>query len=123
MELVENRGDLSAQLAVAEADNVQQRAFVVGAPVRLADDADLAAVGAEVRINGERVAQATGDAVMGNPLESIVWLANKLAAFGQGLESGQYVMTGSFTRQFPLRAGDVAETTFAGIGTVGVRCV
>lgn len=122
MELVENRGDLSAQLAVAVADNVQQRAFVVGAPVRLAQDADLAAVQATVRINGAEVAVANGSAVMGNPVESIVWLANKLAAFGRGLEAGQYVMTGSFTRQFPLKAGDHAETEFAGIGTVAVRC-
>lgn len=122
MELVENRGDLSAQLAVAVADNVQQRAFVVGAPVRLPEELDLAAVEAVVQINGEEVARAAGTAVMGNPLESVVWLANKLAEYNRGLEAGQYVMTGSFTRQFPLKAGDVAETTFAGIGSVSLRC-
>jgi 2-keto-4-pentenoate hydratase len=27
-------------------------------------------------------------------------------------------MTGSFTRQFPLAAGDRVETTFAGLGAV-----
>jgi 2-keto-4-pentenoate hydratase len=30
-------------------------------------------------------------------------------------------MSGSFTRQFPLAAGDVAQTRFHGIGTVTLR--
>ena len=98
MELVENRGDFTAQLAVAVADNVQQRAFVIG----------------------PEVAQATGDAVMGDPCASLAWLANKLAEYGRGLEAGQYVMSGSFTRQFPLRSGDAARTRFEGIGAVAV---
>lgn len=121
MELVENRGDFTAQLAVAVADNVQQRAFVIGPHVPLDAGADLAAVRCEVQINGSVVAQATGDAVMGDPYASLAWLANKLAEYGRGLEPGQYVMSGSFTRQFPLAAGDAAQTRFDGIGTVALR--
>ncbi len=118
LELVENRGDFTAQLAVALADNAQQRAWAVGPEVRLSPDADLAAVPCEVRINGEVVATATGTAVMGDPYESVVWLANKLATWGLALEAGQHVMGGSFTRQFPLVPGDRIETSFGGIGTV-----
>jgi 2-keto-4-pentenoate hydratase len=121
LELVENRGDFSAQLAVAVADNVQQRAFVIGPQVPLDATANLAAVRCAVDINGTEVAQATGDAVMGDPYASLAWLANKLAEYGRGLEPGQYVMSGSFTRQFPLKPGDEAQTRFSGIGTVAVR--
>jgi 2-keto-4-pentenoate hydratase len=121
LELVENRGDFSAQLAVAVADNVQQRAFVIGPQVPLDATANLAAVRCAVDINGIEVAQATGDAVMGDPYASLAWLANKLAEYGRGLEPGQYVMSGSFTRQFPLTPGDAARTRFEGIGTVAVR--
>lgn len=120
MELVENRGDFTAQLAVAVADNVQQRAFVIGPEVALDAGMNLAAVRCAVDINGAEVAQATGDAVMGDPCASLAWLANKLAEYGRGLEAGQYVMSGSFTRQFPLRPGDAARTHFEGIGTVAV---
>lgn len=67
------------------------------------------------------MAQASGDAVMGDPYASLAWLANKLAEYGRSLEPGQYVMSGSFTRQFPLQAGDQAQTRFSGIGTVAVR--
>jgi 2-keto-4-pentenoate hydratase len=47
-----------------------------------------------------------------------VWLAGKLGAYGRGLKVGEIVMTGSFTRQFPLAAGDTVETVFSGIGAV-----
>jgi 2-keto-4-pentenoate hydratase len=120
MELVEYRGDFSSQLAVAVADNVQQRACVIGPEVPLDAGTNLAAVRCEVDINGKQVAQASGDAVMGDPYASLAWLANKLAEYGRALEPGQYVMSGSFTRQFPLQPGDQAQTRFRGIGAVAV---
>ena len=92
-----------------------------GAQVPLDSTANLAAVSCAVDINGTEVAQATGDAVMGDPYASLAWLANKLAEYGRGLEAGQYVMSGSFTREFPLKAGDEACTRFSGIGAVAVR--
>lgn len=70
MELVENRGDFTAQLAIAVADNVQQRSFVVGPRIPLAASADLVAIECTSRLNGAEVARAKGVAVMGNPYES-----------------------------------------------------
>ena len=81
--------------------------------------ADPAAIEARVSINGHPVATGTGDAVLGNPLNSIVWLAGKLGAYGRGLKAGEIVMTGSFTRQFPIAPGDTIETVFSGFGSVG----
>ncbi|MEA2744843.1 MAG: Fumarylacetoacetate hydrolase family, partial [Acetobacteraceae bacterium] len=37
---------------------------------------------------------------------------------GRGLKAGEIVMTGSFTRQFPISPGDRIETTFSGLGAV-----
>jgi hypothetical protein len=34
------------------------------------------------------------------------------------LKAGEIVMTGSFTRQFPIAPGDKIETTFPGLGVV-----
>jgi 2-keto-4-pentenoate hydratase len=73
-----------------------------------------------VSINGVEVATGRGDAVLGHPFNSIVWLAGKLAEFGERLRAGDYIMSGSFTRQFPLNRGDRVECAFAGIGTVAV---
>jgi 2-keto-4-pentenoate hydratase len=117
LEIIETRGDLSAQIAVAMADNAQQKTVVLGDPVALGGLA-LDTVAATVRINGETVATGRGDAVLGNPLNSVIWLARKLAEFGRGIETGEIIMSGSFTRQFPIAPGDRVEVDFAGVGAV-----
>jgi 2-keto-4-pentenoate hydratase len=61
-----------------------------------------------------------GSAVLGNPLNSIEWLAGKLGEYGRRLRPGDIIMTGSFVRQFPLHPGDAAIAEFSGIGRVEV---
>jgi 2-keto-4-pentenoate hydratase len=116
LEIIETRGPFTEQIALALADNAQQKTVILGVPVGL--PADLAAIRAQVSINGQVVATGTGDAVLGDPLNSIVWLAGKLVAYGRGLKAGQIVMTGSFTRQFPIAPADRIETDFSGLGAV-----
>jgi len=117
-EIIETRGDLSGQLALAITDNGQQKAFVLGEPVSRDALPELDVVTVRVRINGTEVATASGDAVLGHPYESVAWLARKLTQFGERVRAGDYVMSGSFTRQFPLARGDRIEAVFDGIGTV-----
>ncbi|MEA2759566.1 MAG: 2-keto-4-pentenoate hydratase, partial [Methylobacteriaceae bacterium] len=105
---------------LAIADNAQQRSVVLGEPVRLATDTALDKVEARVELNGREVATGLGSAVLGNPLNSIAWLAGKLSQYGRKLRTGDIVMTGSFVRQFPLSPGDVAVAEFSGIGRVEV---
>jgi 2-keto-4-pentenoate hydratase len=117
-EIIETRGDLTRQLALALADNAQQKAFVLGPAIERAALPELDTVTVSVRINGREVAAANGSAVLGHPHNSVAWLAAKLAQFGERVRAGDYIMSGSFTRQFPLAAGDHIEASFAGIGTV-----
>jgi 2-keto-4-pentenoate hydratase len=119
-EIIETRGDPVHQMELVVADNGQQRSVVVGAPVRLAANVDLAQVTARVRLNGQDVATGSGSAVLGNPLNSIEWLAQKLGEYGRSLRPGDIIMTGSFVRQFPLHPGDAAMAEFSGIGRVEV---
>ena len=118
LEIVEKRGDLTADLALALADNAEQKAFVLGAPVSLTPDLDLSAIGVRVTINGAEVATGQGDAVLGHPLRSVAWLAARLADHGRGLRAGDHVMTGSFTRQFLVSPGDHVRTEFERLGAV-----
>ena len=113
-EIIETRGDLSGQLALAVTDNGQQKAFVLGQPVNREALPELSAVTVRVRINGAEIATASGDAVLGHPYNSVVWLASKLAQFGERVGAGDYIMSGSFTRQFPLGRGDRIEAVFDG---------
>jgi 2-keto-4-pentenoate hydratase len=116
LEIIETRGPFTEQIALALADNAQQKTVILGSPAAL--PADLTGMVARVTINGQQVATATGDAVLGNPLNSIVWLASKLGTYGRSLKAGEIVMTGSFTRQFPIAVGDKIETEFSGLGAV-----
>ena len=122
-EIIETRGDLTRQLALALADNAQQKAFVLGPPVGPDALPELNHVEARLSINGVETATGRGDAVLGHPFNSIVWLAAKLAEFGERLRAGDYIMSGSFTRQFPLGHGDRVECSFSGIGTVAASVV
>jgi 2-keto-4-pentenoate hydratase len=118
LEIIETRGPFTEQIAVALADNAQQRTVVLGTGVALAPDLALDQVVAEVTINGTVAATGSGDAVLGNPINSVVWLAGKLGAYGRSLKAGDIIMSGSFTRQFPIAPGDRVRVTFAGIGAV-----
>jgi 2-keto-4-pentenoate hydratase len=117
LEIIETRGDFTAQIALAMADNAQQKTVILGEPVPLGEQA-LETVTATVRINGETVATGQGDAVLGNPLNSLTWLAGKLKQFGRSIRAGEIIMSGSFTRQFPITPGDQVHVTFSGIGDV-----
>jgi len=117
-EIIETRGDIVKQIALALADNGQQRSVVIGAPVRLAPTTALEQVEARVQLNGNEVATGLGSAVLGNPLNSIQWLAATLGRHGRRLRADDIVMTGSFVRQFPLQPGDIAVAEFSGIGRV-----
>ena len=120
-EIIETRGDFVNQIPLAIADNAQQRSVILGEPVRLAADMALDGVEARVKLNGQGVARGFGSAVLGNPLNSIAWLAGKLAQYGRRLRAGDIIMTGSFVRQFPLASGDIAIADFSGIGRVEVK--
>ena len=120
-EIIETRGDLSRHIALALADNAQQHSVILGSPLRPGPTARLDQVVARITLNDKEIAEGTGDAVLGNPLNSVTWLAHKLTEFGRGIRAGDIVMTGSFVRQFLLAPGDQAEADFSGVGRVAVK--
>jgi 2-keto-4-pentenoate hydratase len=122
-EIIETRGDLTSQRALALADNAQQKAFVLGPAVGRTGLPELDRVTVSVRINDREVAAADGSAVLGHPYNSVAWLAAKLAQFGESVKAGDYIMSGSFTRQFPLAQSNRIEANFAGIGAVSASVV
>jgi 2-keto-4-pentenoate hydratase len=119
-EIIETRGPVQ-QMAIALADNGQQRTVILGQPIPIEPNTMLSEVAVRVELNGKEVAAGPGSAVLGDPLNSIVWLAGKLDAFGRHLREGDLIMTGSFVRQFPMNPGDVAVAKFSEIGEVSVR--
>ncbi len=117
-EIIEGRGDFRADLTLALTDNSQQKAFVTAAPSVLPPGWAPSATTVEVLINGRSVDHAAGSEDTGHPVGAVAWLANKLAEFGRRLDPGQRIMSGSFTRQYPIARGDRIETRFTPFGAV-----
>ena len=69
-------------------------------------------------MNGELVATGAGGAVLGSPLNALVWLANTVGPLGVTLEPGHVVLPGSMTQAVPIMPGDTVVTTIAGVGSV-----
>ena len=106
---------LSAAAMVA--GNVWNAGVVLGTRVIDWRRLDLAALTARLTINGREIGQGKGADVMGNPLNALAWLADKLAASGTPLKRGMVVMTGSMVPiQFPV-PGDRAIVEVEGLGS------
>ncbi len=121
LEIVERRG-VFTELPLAMADNAQQKHFVTaGAMAYEAALARLSEASVEVFLNGVSQEIASGAEVMGDPLASVTWLANKLSEFDLALEQGMRVMSGSFTKQYRIKRGDAIKSRFTPFGTVAVK--
>jgi 2-oxo-hept-3-ene-1,7-dioate hydratase len=68
--------------------------------------------------NGVVEESGVGSAVMGNPVNAVVWLANKLASFGVPMAAGSVVLSGSFIKAIPFAAGDTINAMFNTLGDV-----
>ena len=79
--------------------------------------------GVTVEFNGELHGSGTGFEVMGNPINPIVWLANKLAEYDDYLKAGETIISGSMVTPVRLKPGDFVKVTYSRLGTVGARFV
>ena len=105
------------------ADGVLANAIVLGGPLTPVSGLDLSLEGVVYEENGQRVATAAAAEVMGNPLNSLAWLANALGKLGGRLRAGDVVLTGSISKVFRPKAGDAVRAAFTRLGSVGCRFV
>lgn len=122
LEIVDSRiRDWKISIADTIADNASSGAVVLGSrPTRL-DAVDLRLTGCVLHHNAQVAATGAGGAVLGSPINSLVWLANTVGALGITLEAGHVVLPGSCTPMAIVSAGDSFTATFAGLGSVTAR--
>lgn len=82
-----------------------------GNPMRL-EDIDVREIAGELIINDEVQQSGMSSAVLGNPISSIAWLANKLSEFGVTFGPGDVILSGSFIKAMPVKAGDSVIARF-----------
>ncbi|MGZ4525780.1 MAG: 2-keto-4-pentenoate hydratase [Mycobacterium sp.] len=119
IELIDTRiTDWKIALCDTIADNASSAGFVLGEARVSPADIDVKAIDAVLTRNGEVIAEGRSDAVLGNPVTAVAWLARKVESFGVRLRKGDVVLPGSCTRAIDARAGDEFLADFAGLGSV-----
>lgn len=100
------------------ADNGVTQAFVRGARGVVPGARSFRRETVVLEQNGREVARGTADVVLGDPLRSLVWLANALSAQGRGLDAGDLVASGAMTPPIPVVEGDVVVARYSSLGSV-----
>ena len=102
------------------ADNASSGMYVVGPNPSLLSEfhLDLRRVQMNMTANGETVSEGSGAACLGHPVNAVVWLANTLAALGQPLQAGDYVMSGALGPMVAVKPGSTYEATIDSLGSV-----
>jgi 2-keto-4-pentenoate hydratase len=119
IELIDTRiKDWKIALCDTIADNASSAGFVLGIQRVSPKDIDIKGIDAVLTRNGEVVAEGRSDAVLGNPVTAVAWLARKVDSFGVRLKAGDIVLPGSCTRAIDARPGDAFVAEFTGLGSV-----
>jgi 2-keto-4-pentenoate hydratase len=119
IELIDSRIiNWDIQIADTIADNASSAGYVLGPDRVKPTELDLRAIDARLLRNGDEIATGRSDAVLGNPVTAVAWLARKVAAFGVTLDAGHVILPGSVHRAVDVRPGDDFEAVLDGLGSV-----
>lgn len=100
------------------ADNAANAGFVLGGkPVR-PDSHDLRWLGAIVSVNGQVEETGLAAAVLNHPAQGLVWLSERLSAYGEIIRAGQIVLSGSFIRPVETPPGTTITADYGILGSV-----
>jgi 2-oxo-hept-3-ene-1,7-dioate hydratase len=101
-------------------DNAANAGVVLGPQKHAIDAFDLRWVGAITSRNGEVEETGLGAGVLNDPVESVVWLARRMAQYGQSIEPGQIILSGSFIRPVECPPETQIIADFGSFGHVDV---
>lgn len=120
LEIIDYRTEVPRAITDTIADNAAYGALVLGGRIIRPFDTDLRWIAATLAKNGTIEESGVSAAIMGHPAAGVAWLVNKLAAQGDGLEAGDIVLGGSFTRPVDIESGDVIFADYGPLGSIGV---
>jgi 2-keto-4-pentenoate hydratase len=123
LEVVDSRViDWRITLPDTIADNASSGLAVIG-PLQPLGELDLAAVEMEITVEhagGEReIERGPGAAVLGHPVNALVWLVRALAPYGEGIAAGEIVIPGAMARAITLSGAAQVRARFDSLGEVG----
>ena len=103
------------------ADNAANAGYITGSKMIGPRDIDLRWAGAMLHLNDSIEETGLAGGVMGHPAHGIRWVCKRFARHGVGLEPGQIILAGSFTRPVAVTAGDRIFADYGPLGTISVE--
>jgi 2-keto-4-pentenoate hydratase len=103
---------------VITAINVGARLGMLGQPIGIEPDFAQRLATMQVSLtdgSGKVLAQAPGAAILGHPLNAVIWLAQDLASRGEALQAGQLISLGSFGAPAQPVAGGTVTLHYDGL--------
>ena len=127
LEVIDSRyRDFKFALADVVADNASSCRFVVGEGRPLASLADeglaLDSLAVTLSVDGRPLHEASTAAILGDPAESLAFLANMLAERGERLRAGMIVLAGAATAAVHLLPGMTVRAKVHGLANVDLQC-
>lgn len=124
LEILSSRIEMEGRTIVDTiSDNAAMGGMVYGGNPIAADAVDLRWVSALLYRNESIEETGVAAAVLNHPAMGVAWLADKLAAHGDGLKAGEIILAGSFTRPMWVHPGDSVLCDYRELGTVSCRFV
>lgn len=102
-------------------DNAANAALVLGGRPLKPLAVDMRWIAALCYRNGVIEESGVAAAVLNHPANGVAWLANKLAPYGEALEPGEVILSGSFTRPVYARAGDTFHIDYGAYGSISCQ--
>ena len=104
------------------ADNSAAGYWIKGSDIEDLDAVNFEDWPVTLHINGAQAVEGNASNVLGNPFNSLTWLANYLCQQGGGLKAGDIVTAGSCVTPTPAPRGEVkAVADFGSLGKVTVN--
>lgn len=107
--------------ATIVADNAFNAASILGATAPGWAALTLDRLTARTVIDGAQRAEGTSDALLGHPMEALLWLAERRRRLGLGLAAGTFVSLGSITPVQWLEGPTSARIEVEGLGAVELK--
>lgn len=102
-------------------DNAAYGGMVLGGIPMRPDQIDLRWVSALLYRNETIEETGVAAGVLNHPASGVAWLANKLHQHSDGLEAGEIILAGSFTRPMWVSRGDTVLCDYGPMGTITCR--
>jgi 2-keto-4-pentenoate hydratase len=121
IEIIDSRiADWQIKFEDTVADNGSSAGALLGKTQTVLTNLDLAKVEMHVYHNEKCIDKATGEAVLGNPINAVVWLVNEVAKYDVSIQPGMFVLSGALSKALPFTEGDTFTADFHELGKVSI---